>query len=58
MGERVAHLLNGRLIDSIGFGDEFAIARLKAPEAIVGLPGVSRPCLFEALRKADLRDQA
>ncbi len=44
MGERVAHLLNGRLIDFIGFGDEFAIARLKAPEAIVGLPLMTSDC--------------
>lgn len=38
MGERVAHLLNERLLDFIAFGDEFAIARLCAPEPIVGLP--------------------
>ena len=44
MGERVAHLLNERLLDFIGFGDEFAIAKLKAPEAIVGLPLVTSEC--------------
>ncbi|WP_375291332.1 potassium channel family protein [Qipengyuania sp.] len=44
MGERVAHLLNERLLDFIGFGDEFAIARLKAPEPIVGLPLVTSQC--------------
>ena len=38
MGERVAHLLNERLLDFISFGDEFAIAKLKAPTAVVGLP--------------------
>lgn len=38
MGERVAHLLNERLLDFISFGDEFAIARLKAPDCIAGLP--------------------
>lgn len=44
MGERVAHLLNERLLDFIAFGDEFAIARLKAPEPIVGLPLVTSAC--------------
>ena len=44
MGERVAHLLNERLLDFISFGDEFAIARLKAPEPIVGLPLVTSEC--------------
>ncbi|MFB0613867.1 potassium channel family protein [Aurantiacibacter poecillastricola] len=44
MGERTAHLLNERLLDFIAFGDEFAIARLKAPEAIVGLPLVTSEC--------------
>lgn len=44
MGERVAHLLNERLLDFINFGDEFAIARLKAPEPIVGLPLISSQC--------------
>lgn len=38
MGERVAHLLNERLLDFISFGDDFAIARLKAPEPVIGLP--------------------
>lgn len=36
MGERVAHLLNGRLMDFIQFDDRFAIAKLQAPESIVG----------------------
>ena len=44
MGERVAHLLNERLLDFISFGDEFAIARLKAPGPIVGLPLVTSEC--------------
>jgi len=44
MGERVAHLLNERLLDFIAFGDEFAIARLKAPETITGLPLVTSEC--------------
>ncbi|QZD90406.1 TrkA family potassium uptake protein [Qipengyuania aurantiaca] len=44
MGERVARLLNERLLDFISFGDEFAIARLAAPERIVGLPLVTSEC--------------
>ena len=44
MGERVARLLNERLLDFISFGDEFAIAKLAAPEAIVGLPLVTSEC--------------
>jgi trk system potassium uptake protein len=36
MGERVARLLNGRLLDFIQFDDRFAIAKLLAPEPIVG----------------------
>ncbi|MGP1679341.1 MAG: potassium channel family protein [Burkholderiales bacterium] len=44
MGERVAHLVNERLLDFIAFGDEFAIARLKAPEQIVGLPLITSQC--------------
>jgi trk system potassium uptake protein TrkA len=44
MGERVAHLLNERLLDFIAFDDEFAIARLAAPGPIVGLPLVTSAC--------------
>ena len=44
MGERVAHLLNEKLLDFISFDDDFAIARLKAPEPIVGLPLVTSQC--------------
>jgi trk system potassium uptake protein TrkA len=32
MGERVAHLITGRMMDFIEFDDGFAIAKLKAPE--------------------------
>ena len=44
MGERVAHLLNERLLDFISFGNEFAIARLAAPETIVGVPLMTSEC--------------
>ncbi len=44
MGEQVAHMVNERLLDFISFGDEFAIARVKAPGAIVGLPLVTSQC--------------
>ena len=44
MGERVARLLNERLLDFIAFGDEFAIVRLKAPEPVVGLPLMTSQC--------------
>ena len=44
MGRRVARLVNERLLDFISFGDEFAIARLKAPEQIVGLPLITSQC--------------
>jgi trk system potassium uptake protein len=43
-GERVAHLLNERLLDFIAFDDEFAIARLSAPEPIVVLPLLTSAC--------------
>jgi trk system potassium uptake protein TrkA len=32
MGERVAHMLTGSMIDFIEFDDEFSIARSRAPE--------------------------
>lgn len=38
MGQRVARLLNERLLDFISFDDAFAIAKLRAPERLVGLP--------------------
>lgn len=44
MGERVARLLNERLLDFIDFGDDFAIARLAAPEPIVGIPLMTSEC--------------
>ncbi|AWW73967.1 potassium transporter [Erythrobacter sp. KY5] len=44
MGERVAHLVNERMLDFIAFDDHFAIARLKAPPAIIGLPLVTSEC--------------
>ena len=44
MGRRVARLVYERLLDFISFGDEFAIARLKAPEQIVGLPLITSQC--------------
>ncbi|MBX7528621.1 potassium channel family protein [Qipengyuania vesicularis] len=44
MGERVARLLNERLLDFISFGDEFAIAKLAAPASIVGVPLVTSEC--------------
>lgn len=44
MGERVARLLNENLLDFIGFDDHFGIAKLMAPEPIVGLPLVTSEC--------------
>ncbi len=44
MGERVARLVNERLLDFISFGDEFGIARLRAPDSIVGLPLITSQC--------------
>lgn len=44
MGERVARLVNERLLDFISFDGEFAIARLRAPEPIIGLPLVTSQC--------------
>ena len=44
MGERVARLLNEKLLDFIAFDDHFAIAKLAAPEPIVGLPLVTSDC--------------
>ena len=36
MGERVAHLLTGRMLDYIEFDDGFAIAKVRAPREAVG----------------------
>lgn len=44
MGENVARLLNENLLDFIRFDDQFAIAKLAAPQAIVGLPLVTSQC--------------
>ncbi|MGI5499313.1 potassium channel family protein [Lentzea sp. CA-135723] len=38
MGERVAHLVTGRLLDYIEFEDDYAIAKTRAPEEAVGQP--------------------
>jgi len=37
MGERVAHLISGRMMDYIEFDDGFAIAKIKAPAQTHGL---------------------
>jgi trk system potassium uptake protein len=36
MGERVAHLITGRMLDYIEFDDGFAIAKVRAPHDAVG----------------------
>jgi trk system potassium uptake protein TrkA len=36
MGERVAHLITGRMLDYIEFDDGFAIAKVRAPQDAVG----------------------
>lgn len=36
MGERVAHLITGRMLDYIEFDDGFAIAKVRAPNDAVG----------------------
>lgn len=35
-GERVAHLIVTRMLDFIEFGDDFAIAKVRVPEALAG----------------------
>lgn len=47
MGERVAHLITGRMMDFIEFDDGFAIAKLKAPE----------PTLNKTLAEAHVRER-
>ena len=37
MGERVAHILGGAMIDFIQFDDDFAIAKLRAPDSFADL---------------------
>ncbi|GAA3910161.1 potassium channel family protein [Actinoplanes auranticolor] len=36
MGERVAHLITGRMLDYIEFDDGFAIAKVRAPKDAIG----------------------
>jgi len=36
MGERVAHLVTGKMIDFIEFDDGFAIVKTRAPRALIG----------------------
>ena len=43
MGERVAHLVTGRMLDFIPFDDDYAIIKTVAPREAIGLPlGESR----------------
>ncbi|WP_274383900.1 potassium channel family protein [Saccharothrix deserti] len=43
MGERVAHLVTGRMLDYIEFEDDYAMVKTRAPEEAVGRPlGESR----------------
>ncbi|SCE73724.1 trk system potassium uptake protein TrkA [Micromonospora haikouensis] len=37
-GERVAHLIVSKMLDFIEFGDDFAIAKVRVPDALVGRP--------------------
>lgn len=37
-GERVAHLLNGRMLDFIRFDDDFVLAKMRPPRAIRDVP--------------------
>lgn len=44
MGRRVAHLVRGRMLDYIEFGDGFAIVKTTPPRELVGQPlSASRP---------------
>ncbi|MBT2506892.1 TrkA family potassium uptake protein [Streptomyces sp. ISL-98] len=38
MGERVAHLVTGRMLDFIQFDDDYALVKTVAPEVATGLP--------------------
>ncbi|MEU5052596.1 TrkA family potassium uptake protein [Streptomyces sp. NPDC021096] len=38
MGERVAHLVAGRMLDFIEFDDDYALAKTGAPGVVTGLP--------------------
>ncbi|WP_174362154.1 potassium channel family protein [Nocardia veterana] len=37
MGERIAHLVTGRMLDYIEFDDDYAMVRTTAPRAVVGM---------------------
>ena len=44
MGQRVAHLVRGRMLDYIEFDDGYAIVKTRPPQSLLGLPlGESRP---------------
>jgi trk system potassium uptake protein TrkA len=38
MGERVAHLVVGRMLDYIEFEDDFAMVKVIAPDSVLGVP--------------------
>ncbi|MBD8507226.1 MULTISPECIES: potassium channel family protein [Lolliginicoccus] len=38
MGERVAHLVTGRMLDYIEFGDDYAMVKTLAPAEAIGIP--------------------
>lgn len=38
MGERVAHLVTGRMLDFIAFEDDYAMVKTRAPQLAVGAP--------------------
>ena len=46
-GKRVAHLVNGRLLDFIEFDDDFAIVKMRAPREVEG----------KTLAEADIRQR-
>lgn len=43
MGQRVAHLVRGRMLDYIEFEDDFAMVKTNPPADIVGLPWPTAP---------------
>ncbi|WP_432074676.1 potassium channel family protein [Streptomyces wuyuanensis] len=38
MGERVAHLVTGRMLDFIEFDDDYALVKTVAPDSVTGVP--------------------
>ncbi|MEU9073008.1 TrkA family potassium uptake protein [Streptomyces sp. NPDC048109] len=38
MGERVAHLVTGRMLDFIEFDDDYALVKTVAPQVVTGMP--------------------